>query len=361
MWDRYGAALKVVGGVASRLDDGEAKTEVLRCVASIEGALQLAADGTVAAAAAVGQLEKGTNALRAAIAAVRDDALRAALDREVDTALRPLHALSRNILLLHRAGRTIAMMADSSIKTALSAFLTQAGEDLDAFRQGVGTWFNDVMDHTSGWYKRNTQRILLAIAVVLCTLNNVDTVSLVGHLSTDSQARAASSKEAIAFLAASGPGSATAAEGPVGARKPAADQRQLALQYRSSLDALKIPLWWTRREWDNLWYTTDGSGPKGEASGAIAPPAEPTTTGPTPAPAYRFSPNYTWIVAKFTGLLISILAVSMGAPFWFDVLNKLVNVRLVGKRPDPTVIEPPLATNPPPATTPANPTPGAGA
>ena len=41
------------------------------------------------------------------------------------------------------------------------------------------------------------------------------------------------------------------------------------------------------------------------------------------------------------------------------MLNKLVNVRLVGKRPDPTVIEPPLATNPPPATTPANPTPGA--
>jgi hypothetical protein len=30
------------------------------------------------------------------------------------------------------------------------------------------------------------------------------------------------------------------------------------------------------------------------------------------------------------------LAVSLGAPFWFDLLNRLVDLRGAGRRPDPT-------------------------
>jgi hypothetical protein len=49
------------------------------------------------------------------------------------------------------------------------------------------------------------------------------------------------------------------------------------------------------------------------------------------------------------------MAVSMGAQFWFDILNKLVNVRLVGKRPDcsddntgkgPTTVPVPVPVDP---------------
>jgi len=35
------------------------------------------------------------------------------------------------------------------------------------------------------------------------------------------------------------------------------------------------------------------------------------------------------------GWLISGLAVALGAPFWFDLLNKLVNLRGTGPRPAP--------------------------
>jgi hypothetical protein len=41
------------------------------------------------------------------------------------------------------------------------------------------------------------------------------------------------------------------------------------------------------------------------------------------------------LVAKAFGLFISILAVSMGAPFWFDMLSKFVNIRSAGKPPKP--------------------------
>ena len=319
-------------------------------IATIEGSVQLAAAGAVAAAAFVGQAEKETNELRAAIAAVRDDSLRAALEREVDTSLRPLQAASQDILALHRAGRTIAMMADSSIKTALSAFLAQAGEDMDAFRQNIANWFNDVMDHTSGWYKRNTQLILMAIAVILCTFNNVNTIALVDRLSTDPAARAAAAKEAGAFLATSGPAPVTAVAGnvPVESRRPAADPRRgrLAVSLVPRRDEaaplvdserMEPPLVRARRR------GTECRGPRRERTVGRSG-LDRADAGAVP----RISPNSTWIIAKFTGLLLSIMAVSMGAPFWFDVLNKLVNIRLASSRPDPT------ATDLAPSASPAN-------
>jgi hypothetical protein len=40
-----------------------------------------------------------------------------------------------------------------------------------------------------------------------------------------------------------------------------------------------------------------------------------------------------WALKVF-GLLLSALAVSLGAPFWFDTLSKFMNVRGAGKVPD---------------------------
>ena len=39
---------------------------------------------------------------------------------------------------------------------------------------------------------------------------------------------------------------------------------------------------------------------------------------------------------KTLGLLITAIAVSLGAPFWFEMLNKLVNLRMSGKLPAET-------------------------
>jgi hypothetical protein len=40
-----------------------------------------------------------------------------------------------------------------------------------------------------------------------------------------------------------------------------------------------------------------------------------------------------WL-ARVAGWLLTVVAVSMGAPFWFDVLNKIVSVRGAGKPPE---------------------------
>jgi hypothetical protein len=39
-------------------------------------------------------------------------------------------------------------------------------------------------------------------------------------------------------------------------------------------------------------------------------------------------------LAHLPGLLLTIVAVSLGAPFWFDMLNKVVNIRAAGRAPE---------------------------
>jgi hypothetical protein len=39
-----------------------------------------------------------------------------------------------------------------------------------------------------------------------------------------------------------------------------------------------------------------------------------------------------WLL-KIGGLLVTMIALSQGAPFWFDLLQKLVNLRLAGSSP----------------------------
>jgi hypothetical protein len=50
---------------------------------------------------------------------------------------------------------------------------------------------------------------------------------------------------------------------------------------------------------------------------------------------------------KVVGLLLTAAALTLGAPFWFDLLNKFVNVRATGQ-PPPKHGEPSRATQPPP-------------
>ena len=47
-----------------------------------------------------------------------------------------------------------------------------------------------------------------------------------------------------------------------------------------------------------------------------------------------------WIVALNTfGLLITAVALTLGAPFWFDLLKKVANVRSAGKAPSERPVE----------------------
>jgi hypothetical protein len=49
--------------------------------------------------------------------------------------------------------------------------------------------------------------------------------------------------------------------------------------------------------------------------------------------------GFWWALTKLAGLTITALAISLGAPFWFDILQKFMNVRGTGTKPDTAATE----------------------
>jgi len=48
----------------------------------------------------------------------------------------------------------------------------------------------------------------------------------------------------------------------------------------------------------------------------------------------KITPNQGWKKSIFLGWILSALAISLGAPFWFDMLNKIMKLRSTGVKPE---------------------------
>lgn len=154
----------------------------------------------------------------------------------------------------------------------------------EAFRKNLENWFNDAMDRVGGWYKRWTRQILLAIAVLAVIAVNADTIKIVQRLASDSALRTS-----LAAAAEDAAKSATT--------QPDAAQKLDVVVQKSK--TLQLPLGWYQWPWE-----------------------------------YPLDPRLALL--KIFGLLISALAVSQGAPFWFDILSKVTNLRATGTPPGET-------------------------
>jgi hypothetical protein len=246
-------------------------------------------------------------------------------------------------------------------RQALVALIDAAGDDIVQVRQNIESWFNTAMDRVSGWYKRRTQLVLFCLALIVAGAVNVDTVTIVNSLSTDKSLRdslVASAeeyaKQTAASSAAAGPSAQTASTGaPQGAAGSTAATGS------------------TGQTGATAQGSTGGTG----TTGAIAAGAATGVTGSqqqTPAAtcdaSCRLKTNMdqlkalglplgwsnepmennprgvpgsleAWLL-KLLGCLLTAAAVSLGAPFWFDLLNKFVVVRSTVKPHEKSPEEP---------------------
>ncbi len=176
--------------------------------------------------------------------------------------------------LLDQIAAGVAELPPGRVRESLQALLTQAQGDLDRFNAGVERWFDDAMDRLSGAYKRFCGYFLLAFGVVISVGFNIDSIEIAGYLWKNPQVAAVVAEQAQAAAAAASAASDVAA----------GSQQALEL-----LQATTVPFGW---------------GP-GVSVGAL----------------------------KLLGWFATALAVSLGAPFWFDLLGRLLNLRATGPRP----------------------------
>jgi hypothetical protein len=166
-----------------------------------------------------------------------------------------------------------------NIKTALDSFEQSAANDAAQLQKSVEDWYNSAMDRVSGWYKRRTQVIIFVLGCILAICANADCVKYAQRLSKDSSLR----QSAVAFAEATAKKDVSKDD-----RIEPIDKIKTEIE---SLDGIGLPIGWDKRY------------------------------------AHTIRGGLDAIYDHGIGWLLTAIAISLGAPFWFDTLNKLMVIR----------------------------------
>lgn len=197
----------------------------------------------------------------------------------------------------------------SDLKKTLLILLDDAGDSLEKLRSNVEKWFNDSMERVSGWYKRKAQFVILVLAVALTVLANADTIQIAKALSVDPALREKLVTQAQGFL------EQKATSEPNQAAKPNNQVNDGSLA--GGLSSAKL-----------LAQAASSDSPSMRIRNAMQEVQQATLPL-----GWKTWPQGTEWVNKIVGLLLTALAASLGAPFWFDKLQKVANIRAAGTSP----------------------------
>lgn len=198
--------------------------------------------------------------------------------------------------------KVVADLPQGRLRDVLVDALSDADQTMAGIQKRVADWYDSSMDRLSGDYARHQKWMALTIGLVLTVVLNVDALQLVRRLQTDSALR-----QNMVLMAEKVP--AEQAGGACGATSAGSPERESCLVQRVrdlSVQLTPLPVGWG----------------KGEVL-MISPLAEPGA----------FLGGW---AQKILGWLITALAITLGAPFWFDVLQRFVNIRGAGAKPEKT-------------------------
>lgn len=213
-------------------------------------------------------------------------------------------------ITLERIRAGVSNLANPEVERAVLIALDQAKGDLEQARLNLQAWYDSAMDRVSGWYRKQTQWILFWIGLFLAAAMNIDTIGIAGELYRSDALRSLIVAEAQAVVdSAEGeqPTDAAALQKLLGcsetATAAALAEGKSCLQKR--LDTLDYPIGWPGRV---IW------------------------PGDAPPDRDQKGTEVLWWLGTFPwhaipGWILTALAITLGAPFWFDLLNKIMVIR----------------------------------
>lgn len=179
----------------------------------------------------------------------------------------------------------VVKLPKSHIRDSLLAHIGNAQGDMNRLRNGIAVGFDHAMDRLSGAYKRKLKLVNFGVGMLLALALNVDTVRIADVLWHDTALR-----QEMISLAPSLRG--------IDPTQVADPQLRMAGMRTMEESLRPLPLGWQLEA--------------GRHFDAVA------------------------VLYKAAGLLLTTLAISLGASFWFDALSKLVNLRGTGPKPERT-------------------------
>lgn len=182
-------------------------------------------------------------------------------------------------LTLANVRANVLNLENAPVQRVLLTAIDTARGDLDKAVANIAAWYDSGMDRVSGAYKRATQKLLFFVGLIVAIALNVNPLKIADYLYRNDAARAAvvARAEAAAKDTNYVNGTNTRSIGEV----------------RASLDSLRLPIGWAGSKF------------------SLAAPKE----------------NWKGVFSPLLGWIIAALAATLGAPFWFDMLNKVMVVR----------------------------------
>jgi hypothetical protein len=168
------------------------------------------------------------------------------------------------------------------------SFVEGEAAQAEAFRKALETAFDEAMERVKGWYKRRVQLILFVVALAVVGAINADSFAIGQRLWKDTALRQA--VVAQATKTANDTQATCAKPASTGANPTPAD---IAGKCLDQVKELALPLGWSKATSPHGWA----------------------------------------IPGKAAGLLLTAFAILLGAPFWFDLLGKVAQLKGAGATP----------------------------
>ncbi len=280
---------------------------------------------------------------------------------EIVSIFQTLYPKTPNQLPIVNVGLNDSVIADIKPETLdqLRQLFVDADNDIDKFKSLLENWFNETMDRTNGWYKRQTKRILFFIGLFIAITGNVDTIKIYHILATNQSARdqmvqlATQSQNKYGSLvndtnqAKQFDSAAYAtvtkdidnAGSILGIGWSSVKQHDSLLSVKHHIDSLadslnnhikskSIALYSLTKK-DSLIARQDSLAIKDSlVKKDFLIINQKAINSALARIEYK-----RWDSWSILGWLITALALTLGAPFWFDLLNKFISLRSSGSKP----------------------------
>ncbi|WP_343634769.1 hypothetical protein [Fluviicola sp.] len=268
--------------------------------------------------------------------------------------------------MIQRFQLGVSQMNTSQFSDLMQSFLDKSGTDYDKLKTHIEQWYNDYMDRVSGWYKTKQRTKFRVFGFLVAISLNVDSLHLLKVLSLDDNLKNRMVESAertvenlekdstlrndISFILKSvaivkdSSGNVTAGSVEVARMQQVLKNLDSTSRLKSLIDKkelheldsamnmvseLNVPIGWSKTVAPLSWFADE---PAKEVH--LATIHDSKTPGLLAYLAHRnSSTDFSNIFKYILGIVISGVSLSFGAPFWFEILTKFVNIRRSGKIP----------------------------
>jgi hypothetical protein len=211
----------------------------------------------------------------------------------------------------------------------LKSIWADSNGDIEKFRRLIENWFDETMDRASDWYKQHIQILLFFIGLAVAVVFNVDTIKIVDKLEKDPKLREQIVQQADVFMKAH-----PDLDKEIFKQKAGIDSLQAKLSQKGISKAVTDSL--RSLKTDDSLELVKSENLKAKADSLVE---HATLLVKSDIHDVHHSLGLEWesypcnsclfvcILKSLLGWIITALALSLGAPFWFDLLNKLMKLR----------------------------------